>query len=70
MTVATDDERIRSALSPHGIDVAMTACDHPSGTDRLAEVQSEVVGGRYRGRQLQGDEPLMPVAMLRWPSYS
>ena len=62
MTVA-DDERIRSALSPHGIDVAMTACDHPSGTDRLAEVaRAKSWAADTVVVNLQGDEPLMPVA--------
>lgn len=65
VTVATDDERIQSALKPHGVDTVMTRVDHPSGTDRLAEVvdakgwaeDSVVVN-------LQGDEPLMPVANI------
>ena len=43
VTVATDDERIRSALSVHGAEVVMTDPTHPSGTDRLAEV------GRLKG---------------------
>lgn len=65
VTVATDDERIESALKPHGVDVLMTRVDHPSGTDRLAEVaearnwsEASVVVN------LQGDEPLMPVANI------
>ena len=65
VTVATDDERIRSALSVHGAEVVMTDPAHPSGTDRLAEVV------RLKGWDdgsvvvnLQGDEPLMPVANL------
>lgn len=65
VTVATDDERIQSALKPHGVNTLMTRVDHPSGTDRLAEVvdakgwaeDSVVVN-------LQGDEPLMPVANI------
>ena len=35
--VATDDERIASALQGSGVQVAMTSAEHPSGTDRLAE---------------------------------
>ena len=63
VTVATDDERIRSALSPHGVDVAMTASDHPSGTDRLAEVaRAKAWAADTVVVNLQGDEPLMPVA--------
>ena len=65
VTVATDDERIRSALLPHGAEVAMTRPDHPSGTDRLAEI-SEAKGWAddIVVVNLQGDEPLMPVANL------
>jgi 3-deoxy-manno-octulosonate cytidylyltransferase (CMP-KDO synthetase) len=35
--VATDDERIRSAVQAFGGDVAMTRSDHRSGTERVAE---------------------------------
>ena len=38
VTVATDDVRIQEAMMLHGADVVMTDPDHPSGTDRLAEV--------------------------------
>ena len=65
VTVATDDVRIREAMIIHGAEVVMTDPDHPSGTDRLAEVArlkawdpSAIVVN------LQGDEPLMPVANL------
>lgn len=65
VTVATDDDRIRSALIPHGVEVAMTDPDHPSGTDRLAEVaRVKGWGADSVVVNLQGDEPLMPVANL------
>ena len=65
VTVATDDERIRTALSPHGVDVAMTDPDHPSGTDRLAEVaRAKAWAADTVVVNLQGDEPLMPVVNL------
>jgi len=55
--IATDDERIRSACQAFGADVEMTAMDHPTGTDRLAEVAArhdhEVIVN------VQGDEPLI-----------
>ena len=38
VVVATDDSRIREAMLPYGAEVIMTRADHPSGTDRLAEV--------------------------------
>ena len=36
--VATDDARIRDAVAATGVEVVMTRADHPSCTDRLAEV--------------------------------
>ena len=38
VTVATDDIRIQEAMTLHGAEVVMTDANHPSGTDRLAEV--------------------------------
>ena len=38
VTVATDDVRIQEAMTLHGAEVVMTDANHPSGTDRLAEV--------------------------------
>jgi 3-deoxy-manno-octulosonate cytidylyltransferase (CMP-KDO synthetase) len=55
--VATDDSRIAAAVRGFGGRVAMTRRDHPSGTDRVAEVarglDADVVVN------LQGDEPLI-----------
>jgi 3-deoxy-manno-octulosonate cytidylyltransferase (CMP-KDO synthetase) len=64
--VATDDERIASAVRSAGHDVAMTRADHASGTDRLAEVAAR---RRYGPRRVivnvQGDEPLIAPALIR-----
>jgi 3-deoxy-manno-octulosonate cytidylyltransferase (CMP-KDO synthetase) len=53
--VATDDERIAQAVRSFGGRVAMTRADHPSGTDRVAEVaqglDAEIIVN------VQGDEP-------------
>jgi 3-deoxy-manno-octulosonate cytidylyltransferase (CMP-KDO synthetase) len=60
--VATDDPRIRDAVLPMGVEVAMTRPDHPTGTDRLAEVaarlEAEVVVN------VQGDLPFVEPAMV------
>ena len=57
LIIATDDESIRSAARGFGAPVVMTRADHPSGTDRVAEVASaqnhDVVVN------IQGDEPLI-----------
>jgi 3-deoxy-manno-octulosonate cytidylyltransferase (CMP-KDO synthetase) len=36
--VATDDTRVEDAVKAFGGEVMMTSSQHPSGTDRLAEV--------------------------------
>lgn len=63
--VATDDARIESAVKDFGGEVCMTAETHRSGTDRLAEVVDKY---GYADEQiivnLQGDEPLMPPAVI------
>ena len=63
--VATDDERIASVVRGAGGDACMTRADHESGTDRLEEVCS--VRGLADDAivvNLQGDEPLMPPAVI------
>jgi 3-deoxy-manno-octulosonate cytidylyltransferase (CMP-KDO synthetase) len=63
--VATDHPDIAAACAAHGIEACMTRADHPSGTDRIAEV------ARTLGLppdavvvNLQGDEPLIDPALL------
>lgn len=63
--VATDHADIAAACAAHGVEAVMTRADHPSGTDRIAEVaralnlpDDEVVVN------LQGDEPLIAPALL------
>ncbi|MCC6695357.1 MAG: 3-deoxy-manno-octulosonate cytidylyltransferase [Candidatus Hydrogenedentes bacterium] len=55
--VAADDERIRQALEPLGVPVVMTRVDHPSGTDRIAEVAASRDVSLIVN--VQGDEPLV-----------
>jgi 3-deoxy-manno-octulosonate cytidylyltransferase (CMP-KDO synthetase) len=53
--VATDDDRIAAAVRSFGGRVAMTRDDHPSGTDRVAEVARQL--DHEIIVNLQGDEP-------------
>jgi 3-deoxy-manno-octulosonate cytidylyltransferase (CMP-KDO synthetase) len=58
--VATDDERILSAVTDAGCLCEMTGC-HATGTDRIGEVAA-----RHQGEiilNLQGDEPLLNPAL-------
>lgn len=53
--VATDDERIRAAVESFGGRAVMTRDDHPSGTDRVAEVAAALDAELILN--VQGDEP-------------
>ena len=57
LLVATDDERIAAVVRKFGGRVRMTSSNHPSGTDRLAEVASAEQAAIYVN--IQGDEPLI-----------
>ncbi len=45
--VATDDERIESAVKSFGGNVVMTSTEHKSGTDRCFEAYCHIAGIRY-----------------------
>lgn len=63
--IATDHADIQAAAARHGLSVLLTRADHPTGTDRLAEVveqrgwddESIVVN-------VQGDEPLIDPELI------
>ena len=55
--IATDDDRIFAEARRFGADVRMTRPDHPSGTDRVAEVASADSADVIVN--IQGDEPLI-----------
>lgn len=63
--VATDAPSILDACAAHGVEACMTRADHPSGTDRIAEV-AQVLGLAPEEVvvNLQGDEPLIDPALL------
>lgn len=63
--IATDDQRIYTAAEAFGAKVAMTRADHPSGTDRLAEVVAqEQLSSDHIVVNVQGDEPLIPATVI------
>ena len=57
--VATDDNRIVAAVEAFGGEAMLTATDHPTGTDRLAEVAAAFPAVDLV-INVQGDEPLIP----------
>lgn len=57
LLVATDDERIASAVRQFGARARITSAAHPTGTDRLAEIASSEPASLYVN--IQGDEPLI-----------
>jgi 3-deoxy-manno-octulosonate cytidylyltransferase (CMP-KDO synthetase) len=61
--IATDDDRIAETALNFGADVVMTSADHPSGTDRIAEVASRLKGISHL-INVQGDEPLIDPELI------
>lgn len=65
VVIATDHEPIMQAASQYGVVSVITRADHPSGTDRIAEV---VQAMRWSDETIvvnvQGDEPLIDPALI------
>ena len=63
--VATDDQSIFDHMQSVGAEVVMTSKDHPTGTDRLAEV-ANICG--FDDEEMivnwQGDEPFLPYEFI------
>jgi 3-deoxy-manno-octulosonate cytidylyltransferase (CMP-KDO synthetase) len=65
VVIATDDERILEVGRGFGADVLMTSAAHPSGTDRLQQVASELgLADNDIVVNVQGDEPLIPPQVI------
>ena len=62
VVVATDDQRIASAVERFGGIAVMTSPTHPSATDRVAELAAATSCGLIVN--LQGDEPLLDPAVI------
>ena len=61
--VATDDRRVYDTVVSFGGQVVMTRNDHPTGTDRLAEV-AEGLADVDVIINVQGDEPLIEPTLI------
>jgi 3-deoxy-manno-octulosonate cytidylyltransferase (CMP-KDO synthetase) len=64
LVIATDDMRIAEAGFNFGAEIALTAADHPSGTDRVAEVARKLKKATII-LNVQGDEPLVDPSLLQ-----
>jgi 3-deoxy-manno-octulosonate cytidylyltransferase (CMP-KDO synthetase) len=63
--VATDASEIETACKASSIKVMMTRIDHPSGTDRIAEVVTRLqLNDDDLVVNVQGDEPLIPIELI------
>lgn len=60
--VAADDVAVAEALKPYGTEVVITDPNHPSGTDRIAEVATRVDDELIIN--VQGDEPEIEPATV------
>lgn len=58
--VATDSDEVAQVVNDYGAEVVMTAANHPSGTDRVAEVTRRPEYSEYDVVvNVQGDEPFV-----------
>ncbi len=65
VVVATDHADIFAACQAHRVTVHMTRADHPSGTDRIAEVAAAMeLAADAVVVNVQGDEPMIDPALI------
>lgn len=65
VVVATDSAEIQAACDEHRIECLLTRENHPTGTDRLAEVaQLLKLPDNALVVNVQGDEPLIPPELI------
>ena len=63
--VATDSPEIQAACNAHHIECLLTSPDHPTGTDRIAEVAELLkLPANALVVNVQGDEPLIPPELI------
>ena len=64
--IATDSDEVAKAARPYGAEVVLTSEDHPSGTDRVAEVARRREFRAFDAiLNVQGDEPFVPGDAVR-----
>ena len=61
--IATDDERIVKVANEHNLKTVMTSDKHETGTDRVAEVASQIKADFYIN--IQGDEPFIEPEAIK-----
>lgn len=65
VVVATDSPEIQAACDEHRIECLLTSADHPTGTDRIAELaQLLKLHSEALIVNVQGDEPLIPPELI------
>ena len=65
VVVATDSPEIQAACDEYRIECLLTSADHPTGTDRIAEVaQLLKLPSNALIVNVQGDEPLIPPELI------
>src|SRR3954463_4925353 len=64
--IATDSEEVAAAANENGAEAVLTSSDHPSGTDRVAEVAKRREFKSFDAvLNVQGDEPFISAAAVR-----
>ena len=65
VVVATDSQEIQAVCDQHQVECLLTSSDHPTGTDRLAQVaQLLKLPANALVVNVQGDEPLIPPELI------
>ena len=64
LIIATDDPRIADEAERIGAESMMTSADHPTGTDRVAEVIQSIDEVYDIAINIQGDEPLLTATSI------
>jgi 3-deoxy-manno-octulosonate cytidylyltransferase (CMP-KDO synthetase) len=64
--IATDSEEVADAARANGAEAVITSPDHPSGTDRVAEVAKKREFSKFDAiLNVQGDEPFLAADAIR-----